>query len=166
MEALDTSRGQLFNSALETGVRALVILNAAFPRAFDLAQLTWFDHLVVHTADVGGPQSLHPDLPQRTGELLVRRRVVEDGVHLMLRLHLINAAVDETGVAYQASDDAAAFVETMQTSYALGLKSRAEWLAQKLEEFTSEQLEELIADKIGRWAVEFQGETGPGRVTL
>ena len=161
MEAVDGPRPALFNSALETGVRALVVLNAAFPRAFDLAQLTWFDHLVVHTADVGGPQSLHPDLPQRTGELLVRRRVVEEGVQLMRRLHMIDAIADEKGIAYQASDDASALVDTMQTPYALELKSRAEWLAQMLEEFTSEQLAEHIAEKIGRWAVEFQGETGP-----
>jgi hypothetical protein len=166
MEVIDAVRAPLFNSALETGVRTLVVLNAAFPRMFDLAQLTWFDHLVVHTADVGGPQSLHPDLPQRTGELLVRRRVVEEGVQLMRRLHMVIAIVDEKGIAYQASDGASALVDTMHTPYALKLKSRAEWLAQKLEEFTGEQLTELIADKIDRWAVEFQGETGPESATL
>jgi hypothetical protein len=80
----------LFNSSLETGVRAVVVLDAAFPRAFDLSQLTWLDHLVVHTADIGGPDSLHPDIPQRTGELLVRRRLVEDGLTLMRRLHLVD----------------------------------------------------------------------------
>lgn len=162
MEVVDASRPlPLFNSALETGVRALVFLNAAFPRMFDLAQLTWFDHLVVHTADVGGPKSLHPDLPQRTGELLVRRRVVEEGVLLMRRLHMINAIADVNGIAYQASDDASALVETMHTSYALDLKARAEWLAENLHDLSSDQLADLIADKIGRWAVEFQGEVGP-----
>lgn len=162
MEAVEASRpAPLFNSALETGVRALVFLNAAFPRVFDLAELTWFDHLVVHTADFDGPRSLHPDLPQRTGELLVRRRVVKEGVQLMRRLHMINAVADDNGIAYQASDDASALVETMHTPYALELKIRAEWLAAKLETLTSEQLADLIAEKIGRWAVEFQGEVGP-----
>jgi hypothetical protein len=165
MEALDTARAPLFNSALETGVRALVILNAIFPRTLDLAQLTWLDHLVVHTADVGGPQSLHPELPQRTGELLVRRRVVEEGIQLMRRLHMINSIADEKGIVYQASDEAAALVDTMHTPYALELKLRAEWLAEKLEEFTSEQFAELISDKIGRWAVEFQGETAAKSAT-
>jgi len=162
MEAVDATRpAPLFNSALETGVRALVFLNAAFPRVFDLAQLTWFDHLVVHTADIGGPQSLHPDLPQRTGELLVRRRVVEEGVQLMRRLHMINAIADKNGIAYQASDDASALVETMQTPYAAALKDRAAWLADMSESFTDKQLADLLAEKIGRWAVEFQVETGP-----
>src|SRR5262249_33589094 len=81
----------LFNGALDTGVRSVIVLDAAHPRTFDIAKLTWCDHLVVHTADINGPPSLHPDIPQRTGELLVRRRLVEDGVNLMRRLHLIDA---------------------------------------------------------------------------
>jgi len=101
----------LFNSALETGVRAVVVLDAVFPRFFDLAHLTWFDHLVVHTLDIGGPSSLHPDIPQRTGELLVRRRLVEEGVNLMRRLHLIDAEISEKGVRYQAREEASAFVD-------------------------------------------------------
>src|SRR6476659_3836971 len=98
----------LFNSSLETGVRAVVVLDAAFPRAFDLSQLTWLDHLVVHTADIGGPDSLHPDIPQRTGELLVRRRVVEDGINLMRRVHLVDAHVTERGILYQAREESSA----------------------------------------------------------
>jgi len=164
MEIVETARSApLFNSALETGVRSLVFLDAAFPRLFDLAELTWFDHLVVHTADVGGPKSLHPDLPQRTGELLVRRRAVEEGIQLMRRLHMINAIADDNGIVYQASDDASALVETMHTPYALELKIRAEWLVAKLENLTREQLADLIEKKIGHWAVEFQGEYGPER---
>lgn len=79
-EAMSAAKPTLFNSPLETGVRAIVVLNAAYPRAFDVTEIAWFDHLVVHTGDIGGPQSLHPDVPQRSGELLVRRRLVEDGL--------------------------------------------------------------------------------------
>src|ERR1700741_3541902 len=91
----------LFNSALETGVRAVVILDAVYPRAFDITHLGWCDHLVVHTSDIGGPVSLHPDIPQRTGELLVRRRLVEDGVQLMRRLHMIDADVGDAGIQFK-----------------------------------------------------------------
>jgi len=71
---IDAQRpNRLFNSHLETGTRALIILDAAYPRTMDLTRLTWFDHLVVHTEDIGGPQSLHPPLSSRTGELLVMR---------------------------------------------------------------------------------------------
>jgi hypothetical protein len=151
----------LFNSALETGVRAVVVLDAAYPQAFDLSQLTWLDHLVVHTADIGGPQSLHPDIPQRTGELLVRRRLVEDGLDLMRRLHLVDTDTSEAGIVYTAREEASAFVESLRSSYARELRTRAEWLAGYLNTISRDELAKLVSDRIGRWAVEFQGEVGP-----
>src|SRR5712675_1781111 len=98
----------LFNSPMETGVRATIVLDAVYPRAFDLARVTWLDHLVVHTADIGGPPSLHPDIPQRTGELLVRRRLVEDGLNLMRRLHLVDSNTTKDGILYSAREEASA----------------------------------------------------------
>jgi hypothetical protein len=158
MEVTRGGHEPLYNSQLETGTRAMVILEAAYPRALDLARLTWFDHLVVHTKDVGGPESLHPALPGRTGELLVRRRLVEDSMSLMRRLHLIEVVHDENGIAYRASDDASAFVSLLTTTYAQGLKDRARWLIAELGDMDEAQLTKRVADQIGRWSVEFQGE--------
>jgi hypothetical protein len=151
----------LFNSPLETGVRAAVVLDAAYPRNFDLTELTWLDHLVVHTADIGGPESLHPDIPQRTGELLVRRRLVEEGLNLMRRLHLVEAQTTSEGIVYTAREEASAFVESLRSVYARELRRRAQWLAGYLREISRDELARLIAARIGRWAVEFQGEVGP-----
>jgi hypothetical protein len=147
----------LFNGPLETGVRAVVILNACYPRALDTTKLTWLDHLVVHTADIGGPPSLHPDIPQRTGELLIRRRLVEDGLQMMRKLHMVTVSACEDGISYQASEGAAPFVEGLKTQYAGLLKARAEWLAIYFLD-NEDRLAELIEEKVGRWAVEFQGE--------
>jgi hypothetical protein len=145
----------LFNSPLETGIRAVVILNAAYPMMFDLLHLTWFDHLVVHTADINGPPSLHPDLPHRTGELLVRRRIIEGGLNLMRRLNLIDMIADARGIFYQATDDSYALVERMKTQYAEDLKIRAQWLAENVCPLPEEQLRRMLADRIGEWRAEF-----------
>ncbi|QIA24998.1 ABC-three component system middle component 2 [Mesorhizobium sp. AA22] len=160
MTSYEAERTPLFNSALETGTRAVVMLDAAFPRAFDLSHLVWLDHLVVHTADIGGPESLHPDIPQRTGELLVRRRLVENGLTLMRQLHLVDAQTGDDGIMYVAREEAAAFVDSLRTSYGKGLKSRAEWLANYVGQRSDNDLAEMISRRIGRWTVEFQGEGG------
>ena len=153
----------LFNSELETGTRAMVILEAAYPRALDLARLTWFDHLVVHTEDIGGPDSLHPALPGRTGELLVRRRLVEESLKLMRRLHLVDTIADERGIMYRAGDDAPAVVSLMRTKYLCALKERAKWLVSELADLDEADMTQRISARIGRWAAEFQGEAGrPG----
>lgn len=157
---------QLYNSRLETGTRAMMVLEAAYPRALDLARLTWFDHLVVHTKDIGGPDSLHPALPGRTGELLVRRRLVEDSLAFMRRLHLVEVVHDENGIAYRAGDDAPAFVALLRSKYARALKERARWLIAELGDLGEVELTERVAERIGRWAAEFQGEFGPPKREL
>jgi len=157
-EASDSA--PLFNSTLETGVRAVVVLDALHPSAFDLAHLTWFDHLVVHTFDIGGPPSLHPDIPQRTGELLVRRRLVENSINLMRRLHMVEAKVEKSGITYCASEDASAFVESLRTEYSIELKKGAVWLTSFVGRTSESDLAGLISTRIGRWVVEFQGEAG------
>lgn len=166
MGDLEMSRVPLFNSALETGVRSVAILNAVHPRGFDLLRLTWLDHLVVHTSDIGGPESLHPDIPQRTGELLVRRRLVEEGINMMRRLHLIDASANAEGVVFIAAEDAAAFVESLRTQYGRVLRERAAWLAKYLADHDDDAIARLIAERIGRWTLEFQGEVGPQSMSV
>lgn len=158
----DVPHPELFNSALETGVRSVVLLNTAYPRMFDLKELTWLDHLVVHTGDIAGPDSLHPNVPHRDGELLVRRSLVEQGLALMRRLHMVEAKYGASGIAYVALDQAGPFVSLIRTAYGRALKERAAWLVGYLSERGDEHLHDVISQKIGRWAVEFQGDVKPG----
>lgn len=152
----------LFNSTLETGVRTVVLLDAASPQGFDLTHLTWLDHLVVHTADIGGPESLHPDIPQRAGELVVRRQLVEDGLTLMRRLHLVDVDYGSRGIAYRATDEASLFVQLVRSKYGLALKHRAEWLMGYLISTGEAGIAAVINEKIGRWSVEFQADSSKG----
>jgi hypothetical protein len=158
-EMREGSRSHPFNSALETGVRALVLLEAFHPRHCDLTELTWFDHLVVHTADIQGedvPASLHPDLPNRTGELLVRRRLVEESLRLMQRVHLVDVVDSADGIAFAASEDAPSFLDLLQAPYSVELKKRAAWMAERFSGMSQSSIRSLVDDKIGRWTAEFQ----------
>lgn len=148
----------LFNSPLETGLRTLVVLDAFYPRPCTVSELTWFDHLVVHTADVEGPDSLHPDLPSRGGELLVRRQLIDEGVHLLLNAGLATLVDGADGVRYVAGDEAPSFIELMEASYSTRLKVRAEWLADRFGALPEEELRTIIHQRLGRWTLEFQAE--------
>jgi len=152
-------RPELFNSALETGVRSVVLLEAAGPQAYDLTYLTWLDHLVVHTQDLpDGPRSLHPDIPQRSGELVVRRQVVEQGLQLMSRLHMVEVRYAEDGILYASTEEASLFVQLVRTSYGATLKHRAKWLVQHVANSDPSSLASLISEKVGRWTMEFQND--------
>jgi hypothetical protein len=91
----------------------------------------------------------------------VRRKLVEEGLNLMRRLHLVDAQMTERGILYQAREETSAFVDSMRSVYAQKLKARATWLTDYLGRISDEAIAALIAERIGRWAVEFQGEVGP-----
>lgn len=171
MEAMSThpdSHPPLFNSPLETGLRALIILEAFHPRPCDLTEMTWFDHLVVHTADLDGlhdtpaPESLHPDLPARTGELLVRRSLVEESLRLMQQVHLVDAVPSNEGIHFVASDEAPSFLDLLQAPYTRDLKHRARWIAERFAGRPSEEIGALVAARIGRWTAEFHAPEAAG----
>jgi hypothetical protein len=160
----------LFNSPLETGIRALTVLEAFYPRRFDLTEMTWFDHLVVHTSDLSdfagtlAPDSLHPDLPARAGELFVRRRLVESSLRLVHRAHLVDILHDENGVQFVASEEAPSFLASLKAPYTLELRKRAVWLAEQFRDLRSAEIAELVRKKVGRWTADFAADSAPGQI--
>ena len=122
---------QPFNSALEAGVRSLAILVGAFPAAYDLQRLVEFDYMTVHSGDLDGPESLHAPVPSRSGELLVRRGLVERGLLLMMSRSLTKRIVDGDGISYVATDSAGAFLDALQSPYMSALRKRADWAVER-----------------------------------
>lgn len=157
-------RAHPFNSTLETGIRALVVLEAVYPCCCDLIEMTWFDHLVVHTGDLEGdgvPESLHPDLPNRAGELFVRRQLIERSLRLMQQVHLVEVFESEAGVEFRASEEAPSYLDLLQSPYSLALKDRAVWIAKHLAGLSSTELKAVVENRIGRWTAEFRADESP-----
>ncbi len=152
----------VFNSALETGVRSLVILAANFPETLDLQRLVDLDYLVVHSGDVDGPKSLHPPLPMREGELLVRRKIIESGLSLMMSRGLITRIAGPEGIFYVASDYAKPFVDSLATPYTRSLVDRANWVATTFGNMSTTELHNLISSFFDKWTTEFQPSQGLG----
>lgn len=145
----------LFNSPLEVGFRSLIILDAFYPHKMDLTYLTWFDHLIVNTADFGGDVSLHPKIPFRIGEILVRRKLVQDGLELMQSLNLINIINDESGFSYQASDESNFIIDLISSEYGTELKDRASWLFNNFSDLSRDEISRIVEKNLGRWNIEF-----------
>jgi hypothetical protein len=145
-----------FNSPLETGIRSLEILVAAYPAAFDLERLVEMDYLVVHSADADGPESLHASLPMRAGELLVRRGLIEKGLLLMTSRNLIQRMPAEDGFNYKAAEAAAPFLSSLTSSYSQRLKDRAEWAVECFAGVTTSEIRQVTHRLFKNWPSQFQ----------
>lgn len=133
-----------FNSALELGVRCLVVLGEAFPNALSLERLVMYDYIVLHSADVGGPESIHPAMPMRTGEITVRRETILKGMSLMGSRGLIKTVVSDEGFLYSATDAVGGFFGAISAPYLDRLARRANWVVHNFAGMSDGQLSEVM----------------------
>ncbi|GAB6142300.1 threonine transporter [Methylosoma difficile] len=137
-------------------MRSLAILVVAFPIAFDLQRLVEMDYLVVHSGDANGPQSLHAPLPLRSGELLVRRGLIEKGLLLMLSRGLIQRIPKDDGFNYLAGEVAAPFMSSLTAEYSQQLMVRANWAVKQFENVSTEDVRRITHRLFEEWTSQFQ----------
>lgn len=146
----------LFNTPIESGLRALIVLEAVRPEKCDLQRLVIYDYLLVHSSDVpDGPPSLHPATPLRSGELLVRRNLVDHGLRLLIGKGLVTKSFTRDGIHYGATDVAERFLDYLESPYAARCKEISEWIAGRFQALSDDELRAFIHDNLGRWGTEF-----------
>lgn len=146
-----------FNSPVESGLRALVLLYSLFPTAASLQRLVVLDYLLIHSDDVpDGPAGLHPRTPYRSGELLVRSDTLHRGIILYMSRGLINDLYLGSGLAYAATERTASFLDVLTSEYVASLRDRAEWVKTRFSTLTDDQLEGYVKEHLGQWGAEFE----------
>lgn len=153
------------NSPLEVGVRVLMILVEAFPAHLDINRLVLLDYGLLHSADLKGPESLHPPLPIRVGELGVKRQRIEAGLQVMIRAGLAEILAEESGIEFCATENAESFLKLLKSDYARDLHDRAHWIVEKLGTVDDARLRERMREISSHWSEEFevmQHESGDG----
>ncbi|MFH4782655.1 ABC-three component system middle component 2 [Vibrio diabolicus] len=147
----------IFNSPLETGIRALCILSIDDSLKFDLQQLVALDHLIVHTGDFeNGPESLHPNTQSRAGELIIRRNLIERGLMLMEYKGLVSKLSLPNGFFYTSTDLAHVFIDSMTNNYIKNLINRSEWAIKQLRNKENDVFKIVFKRAINNWSNEFE----------
>lgn len=155
--SLPHSQPQLFNTPLEAGVRALLILDAFAPRALDLATMSLMDYYIVHSGDAGGPPSVHPEINARAGEYFVRRHLVEEGLLLMARASLVEQILTDSGIAFRAHETATAMIDLFGSAYNRRLAEAAQWMARQAVDQGVDSFIQRLKDGLEHWSHEIVG---------
>lgn len=138
-------------------MRSLFALGASGSAKCDLQRLISYDYLMVHSGDAGDSvNSLHPAVPYRGAEWLVKRDVVRSGLELMFSRELLDKRLDSEGIFYAGNALTSAFIALLKSPYALGLKVRAEWVVSRFGQYSDDALEQFMTHNIGRWGAEFE----------
>jgi hypothetical protein len=142
---------------MECGLRMLFVLDAADGKASDLQRLVSYDYLMLHSGDVPeGPSSLHPSVPFRGTEMLVKREVLSAGLNQMFSRELLEKTFDLSGILYRATKLTTAFVTLLKSDYAGAVRARSEWVINRFGAMDDAHLSAYMTANIGRWGAEFE----------
>jgi hypothetical protein len=150
---------RVFNSPFELGFRMVYLLSALRPGGADLQKLILLDYAVVYSGDLGGPESLHTPVPFRGSELLSRRALIEQGLHLMSSRGLVSARMDDDGITYIAGPSALSLVGSVTAPYFMRLHQRCQWVASRFGQTNTDALTREFAEQGHRWGAELEGFT-------
>ncbi|WP_369032365.1 ABC-three component system middle component 2 [Streptomyces adonidis] len=145
------------NSPLEVGMRALVLLAETFPEPLDVSALVLLDHAMLHSGELLGPPSLHPDVPAQPGELGMKRRLMEQGLLVLMRAGLADMTTSPDGFVYQATAQGAGLVDIFEAPYVGQLCRRAEWAVEHYAPGTD--VREATRHITERWMDQLERET-------
>lgn len=148
-----------FNTPLECGVRSSLLLAEIFPNRIDVQRLLNYDYLLVHSGDIeGGPPSLHPATPHRSGELLMRRPLIEKGIAMMMSRSIIECEYNSKGILYALGEWGIFFTQSLQSLYIQEMKNRAKWVSDHFMRYTDDELTGLMRQRWSEWGSEFEFE--------
>ena len=145
---------RVFNNELEMGLRVLIILEAIYPKSFDVEMINYYDYFILHTKDIGGEESLHADVPNRYGELSVKRGLIRNATKLLLSRGLIEVEYSERGIEYKASENTFPFLVNLEEEYTENLKKNAVWVHNKFKTYSFDDLNKFVMKNKNQWGTE------------
>lgn len=148
-----------FNTPFELGLRALGILLEGYPKSIDLNRMLIYDYLIIHSGDIkDGPLSLHPSTPHRSSGIIIRRKILQEGLSLMYSKSLLDIVYDKSGITYKASSLTKPFLELFDSTYLDKLKANAQWVIINFANMKDDQLNAFINSHLIVWGGEFEDE--------
>jgi hypothetical protein len=146
MKMTQSNKFSPFNNNIDMGLRALSILQFAYPKSYDLSKLVFLDYMTVHSGDFNSPfKSLHAPVPNRKSEVYIRRSLLEQGLLLFSKYGLVIPEYLPEGVFYIMADSGEPFLDSLGEDYTTMLKLRTEWVVNKFGEYSAEQLKKIVS---------------------
>ncbi|WP_010182770.1 ABC-three component system middle component 2 [Aquimarina agarilytica] len=159
MELLKNRNTKVFNSPLEMGLRTLFLLSAC-NKPCDLQRLVYYDYILLHSGDIPtGPISIHPNIPFRASEILVKRELIKKGLNLILSRDLVKLNFSDNGFTYESNELTAPFLKYLDTPYANDLLRTSSWVVDYFGNLSDSELELYFKDKLDVWGGEFTKES-------
>jgi len=149
---------RVFNNEIEMGLRILVILKCIYPRSLDREMINYYDYFSLHSKDIGGEESLHADVPNRSGELSIKKGLIKSSLKMLLLRGLIEYDYHKdrkNGFEYVVTENGASLIDNLNEFYTQNLISNVMWVCHHFKDKSYSDIKLFVAQNKENW----NGET-------
>jgi len=151
---------KIFNTPIEISLRLLLIISTNGESGISLDRLLIYDYLILNSGDIeDAPASLHPALPSRSSQLLVKRELVQKALQILSSKELLKIKFSKKGILYCPTKLSLPFIKYFESEYFLELNIRVKWVVEKFNTKTNKQLDNYINSNLSKWGSEFISES-------
>lgn len=115
------------NGPIELGTRSALILTS-IGQDLSLDDLVLLDYALLYSNDFGGPENLHPALPNHIAEIGHRREFLPKALELFARRGLISIKLEPTGHYYASNNETLHLISCLKSKYYRKAWPRLNWL--------------------------------------
>ena len=144
----------IFNNEIEMGLRILVILKRIYPNSLDKEMINYYSYFCLHSKDIGDSDSLHPDVPNRFGELSVKMKIIHRSIKILILKGLVKQVYIKSGVEYKATEDTTPFLDNLTENYFKELTQKAEWVCHKIGRLSTKEIKYYVNENKYKWGSE------------
>ncbi|MBO0612788.1 ABC-three component system middle component 2 [Thiothrix fructosivorans] len=99
----------IFNNPIEIGTRISLILTALDCK-LNLDDLVLLDYALLYSKEFGGPENLHPAMPNHIAEIAQRRESLPDAIQFFVKRGIIDLLIDKSGYYFCSNEYTLDFV--------------------------------------------------------
>jgi len=126
-------------------------------------RIMYYDYFSLHLNDLDQTkESLHPDNPNHSSEIAIKRDLINKGLDLIIAKGLVSVKYSKTGIYYQINRLTHEFVNLFQNTYVEELKMNIATVNEFLLKYSDRQIYKYINSNIGKWAGEFENSALTG----
>lgn len=145
-----------FNSPIEYALRCSILLETSYPNGLSMQRMVYYDYLLTHSGDAGGPESIHLNTPNRISEISIKREKIDDAMFLLCSKGLAEMVFNKNGIFYVASDSITPFLNELSSQYINQLKKISLWVTDSFKQYDDNDLVSYFDKNINKWGGEFE----------
>ena len=142
---------KIYNTKQEVGCRILLILKIV-KKHYSIERIGYYDYFSLHYNDLeNDTKSLHPNNPNHSSEIIIKKSIVENAIHYLIKKGLVQPTYSSQGIKYQNTNLGNEIANMLNSEYSMSYQDYVKKVNHYFEQMNDDKIRLYVNKNIGKW---------------